>query len=293
MWQSLGQYISPERGCNLVVHTLGKHRSVLLTSLLLIVILILISSNVGKERNFNPLQTIIIEGLSPLEKAIVTSKNSVIDLWNKYIYLINVRKENQALKRMINKLKEENNQYREAIMANIRLEKLLDFKEKVPAPMVPAQVVGWDPSTWFRTIIIDKGIRDGIEPNMPVVNSDGIIGRIMQTSSHYSKVLLIIDPNSAIDSIVQRTRARGILEGTGGGDCELKYFSKNDDVREGDRIVSSGLGGIFPKGLALGEVTKVKRGNSEMFQHVKVRSSVDFTKLEEVLVILRKPTSLN
>lgn len=270
-----------------------RYRSLLLTSLLLIVVLLLISLNVGRERDFNLLQTIIIEGLSPLEKAIVTSKNSVIGLWNRYIYLINVRKENQTLKRMINRLKEENNRYRETVMANIRLEKLLDFKEKIPVPMVPAQVVSWDPSTWFRTIIVDKGIRDGIKRNMPVVNSDGIIGRIMQSSSHYSKVLLIIDPNSAIDSIVQRTRARGILEGTGGGDCELKYFSKNDDVREDDRIVSSGLGGIFPKGLALGEVTKVKRGNSEMFQQVKVRPSVDFAKLEEVLVILKKPTSLN
>jgi len=249
--------------------------------------------NVGREMNFNLLQTIIIEGLSPLEKTIVMSKNSVIGLWDRYIYLINVRKENQILKRMINRLKEENNRYREAVMANIRLEKLLDFKEKIPVPIVPAQVVGWDPSTWFRTIIIDKGLKAGIKQNMLVVNSDGVIGRIMQSSSNYSKVLLIIDPNSAIDSIVQRTRARGILEGTGGGDCELKYFSKNDDVREGDRIVSSGLAGVFPKGLALGEVTKVKGASSEMFQQVKVKPSVDFAKLEEVLVILGKAPLLD
>jgi len=275
------------------VHTLRKHRPLVLTSLLLIVILVLISLNVGRERNFNFLQTIIIEGLSPLEKAIVISKNSVIGLWNRYIYLINVRKENQTLKKMVNRLKEENNRYTEAVMANIRLEKLLDFKEKIPAPMVPVQVVGWDPSTWFRTIIIDKGIRGGIKQNMPVVNSDGIIGRIMQTSSDYSKVLLIIDPNSAIDSIVQRTRARGILGGTGEGGCGLKYFSKNDDVREGDRIVSSGLGGVFPKGLALGKVTEVKGGSLEMFQQVKVKPSVDFAKLEEVVVILGKAPLLD
>ncbi len=268
------------------MYVLRRHPTFFLTSILVIAVLVLVSLNAGKERNFTSTQRLLVEVLSPLLKAVTVSKNSVVGFWKSYIYLVNMRKENEALRETIKALKEENYRYREAVMANMRLKKLLDFKENVPVSMLPAQVVGWDPSTWFQTIIIDKGTSDGIERNLPVVNSDGIIGRIIQNSSHYSKALLIIDRNSSVDSVVQRTRDRGILEGRGDGNCELRYFSKNDDVKSGDTIISSGLGGIFPKGLPLGKVTRVEEGGFGLFKRVEVTPMVDFSRLEEVLVIL-------
>lgn len=273
------------------MHVRRRHPTFFLTGLLVIAVLVLVSLNAGKERNFTSPQRLLIEGLSPLLKAITVSKNSIVGFWKSYIYLVNMRKENEALRETIRALEEENNRYRESVMANIRLKRLLGFKENVPAPMLPAQVVGWDPSTWFQTIIIDKGTGDGIERDLPIVNSDGIIGRIIQTSSHYSKALLIIDPNSSVDSIVQRTRDRGMLEGKGGGSggsCELRYFSKNDDVKSGDTIISSGLGGVFPKGLPLGKVTKVEERGFGLFKRIKVTPMVNFSKLEEVMVVLAR-----
>lgn len=270
------------------MRTVKKYYGFLPITLLVIAVLILISLNAGRERNFTFIEKMLIEGLAPFHKVIMASKTAIIDTWNSYIYLINVKEENEALKKTISSLKEHNNQYKEAVRTNIRLRKLLSFKEEVAAPVLPAEVASWDPSAWFQSVIIDKGTIDEIERNMPVVNSDGVIGRIIQTSYNYSKVLLIIDPNSVIDAIVQRTRTRCILGGRSDGICELKYFLTNEDVRVGDRIITSGLRGVFPKGLVLGEVTQVRKKNSEIFQHVEVSPTVDFSKLEEVLVILQK-----
>jgi rod shape-determining protein MreC len=149
-----------------------------------------------------------------------------------------------------------------------------------------AEVIGKDPSPWFKTIIIDKGKDDGVGKGMAVVIPEGIAGQIMDVSSRYSKVLLIIDPNSAVDVMVQRTRARGIIKGGPAGRCHIKYVLRKQDVSVGDQIISSGLDGVFPKGLAVGHVSGVIKRNSGIFQEVTVTPHIDFEKLEEVLVVL-------
>jgi len=182
-------------------------------------------------------------------------------------------------------LKRENSRYRELLATHERLRSLLQFKKVIDRPVVAAQVIGLDPTGWFRSILIDKGQDDGIRSDMPVVNASGVVGRIVSVSSSYAKVLLIIDQNSAVDCLTQRSRDRAMVKGTSGQVCKMDYMAKSSDAVVGDLVITSGLGGIFPKGLPVGKVSSVKEGDDKLFKDIDVMPFVDFSKLEEVLVI--------
>ncbi len=186
----------------------------------------------------------------------------------------------------MNQAVENKNQWRETEMANTRLRNLIDFQKNISERVMAAEVVGKDPSTWFKTVIIDKGEVDGLFKGLPVVISQGIVGQVIEVSNHYSKVMLIIDSNSAVDSLVQRTRARGVIKGASTDQCRLDYVLRKNDVRIGDTIVSSGLDGVYPKGLRIGYVSQVIEHDADIFHEVIISPFVDFEKLEEVLVIL-------
>jgi rod shape-determining protein MreC len=133
--------------------------------------------------------------------------------------------------------------------------------------------------------LVNKGEKDGVAKDMAVVTSEGVVGRVIEVSLHTAKVLLMTDPNSAMDVIVQRSRTQGIMEGKVEEVCVLKYVQKNEDVQVGDKVITSGLGGIFPKGLMTGTVTKVERKRPGIFQYIEITPSVDFSRLEEVLIL--------
>ncbi|MBI4618722.1 MAG: rod shape-determining protein MreC [Desulfobacterales bacterium] len=263
-----------------------RYRVIVITASLCIVAILLISLNIKERKKPHLFEKIIFEVSSPFQKTIQSTVKAVKTLWGNYIFLVNLKKENTALSKTINALKEDNLRLKEAVIANVRLRKLLLFKEAFRSPMIPAEVISEDPSSWFKTIILDKGSKDGIEKKMAVVTSGGMVGRVIEVSRSVSKVLLLVDHSSALDAMVQRTRAKGILEGRVNQTCQLKYVSRADDVRIGDDIISSGLGGIFPKGLLLGRVSKIKKEGSGLFQYVEVTPSVDFAKLEEVFIVV-------
>ncbi len=156
-----------------------------------------------------------------------------------------------------------------------------------------AQVIGRDPTGWFKSVIIDKGKNSGIKVNMPVVNSKGVVGRLVSVSYNYAKVLLVIDQNSAVDCIIQRSRDNGIVKGLSSKVCILDYVLKTSDVRVGDMVITSGLDRVFPKGIPVGEVIDVKNPPGGLFKDVKVRPMVDFSNLEELLVILKEDPLAN
>jgi len=174
------------------------------------------------------------------------------------------------------------------LATNQRLQELLQFKNTTDYPVIAAQVIGWDPTGWFQSIIIDKGENAGIKLNMPVVNADGVVGKLVSVSYNYAKVLLIIDQNSSVDCIIQRSRDNGIVKGLSSKVCVFDYVLKASDVRVGDMVVTSGLGRIFPKGIPVGEIIDVQDPAGELFKDIKVRPIVDFSKLEELLVILKE-----
>jgi rod shape-determining protein MreC len=174
------------------------------------------------------------------------------------------------------------------LAAHERLQGLLEFKQSADRPVLAAQVIGLDPSGWFKSVIIDKGTNAGLNTDMPVVSATGVVGRIVSASRNYAKVLLIIDQNSAVDCLIQRSRERGMVKGISLENCKLDYMVKSSDVDAGDMVVTSGLGGVFPKGIPVGRVLSVNDISGKLFREIKVKPTVDFSKLEEVLVILKE-----
>ncbi len=247
--------------------------------------LLTISSRINNVERLSFIDWVLLEITSPLQKAVMYSTDAIGSLIDSYVLLVNLKRENVALRRMVTELREENNLLREKAIANERLRNLLRFSKKIPRSMLPAQIIGIDPSSWFRTILIDKGTKHGVKRGVAVVSPEGIVGHVLQTSHHYAKVLLITDFNSSVDAIVQRSRAKGVVEGNGENLCRLKYASRTQDIQLGDNVVTSGLGGRYPKGLMIGKISKIEKKSFGLFQHAEIMLSVNFTKLEEVFVI--------
>ncbi len=229
---------------------------------------------------------IAISLIAPFQEAVTRSIRFVRGIWNHYFFLVTAEKENARFREALSQAIEENNQLKELKLSNIRLRDLLDFQKTIIKRVIAAEVIGKDPSPWFKTIIVDKGKEDRVEKGMAVVIPDGVVGQVIDASSHYSKVLLIIAQNSSADALVQRTRARGIIQGETAGRCTFKYVLRKHDVQVGDRVISSGLDEVFPKGLAIGQVLSVTKPDAGIFQDVTVTPYVDFEKLEEVLIVL-------
>lgn len=223
--------------------------------------------------------------VAPFQEAVTRTIRSVRDVWEHYFALVNVSFENALLTDRLAELRQQANHYRELELSNERLRTLLNFQETTRNQVIAAEVVGKDPSPWFKAVIIDKGSRHGIQTGTPVVVAEGVAGMITEVASHYAKVLLIIDQNSAVDALIQRTRARGIIQGESAGRCQFKYVLRKQDVALDDIVVTSGLDGIFPKGLRIGRVSGLTRREAGIFQDVTVIPFVNFEKLEEVLVV--------
>lgn len=195
-----------------------------------------------------------------------------------------LRRENEELRREIERLRREVEQSRERVAAASRLERLLDFRLSTDFSMIAAGVIGHDPSPLYRTVIINRGSADGVEHHQAVLASDGVVGRVIKVFPSSAVVLLVTDRSSGIDAIVQRTRDQGIVQGGGGSGCELKYLDRAAQVEVGDYVVSSGMGGRFPKGVLIGQVSGINPGG-DLFQSVEVRPSAGLERLEEVWVV--------
>jgi rod shape-determining protein MreC len=265
-----------------------RFRTVWIWIVLIFLTLLLLSSNLGGNVSWNAPEELVVEMTAPFQELIKGTIKTTKGIWLKYFALIGTYDENTNLKRELDSLRMKDSLYRERLATNERLQELLQFKEAYDWPVVAAQVIGRDPSGWFESVIIDKGKDAGVKANMPVVNASGVVGRIVAVSANYAKLLLIIDQNSRVDCIIQRSRDRGILKGLSPEVCLLDYVLETSDVNVGDKVVTSGLGGVYPKGLDVGEVLEVVTTPGELFRDIKVRPMVDFSKLEELLIILRE-----
>jgi len=207
------------------------------------------------------------------------------EFWNGYIALHQVHADNQQLRREIEYLRGQNNDLREAASATRRLERLLGFKERNRPQAVAAQVMGRDSTNWYRGVLLDRGERSGIQTGMGVMTEAGMVGQVVKTTSLSAVVLLVTDPNIAVTALIQRTRDEGIVSGTPKGFLKMKYIPLLSTVRKGDVVVTSGLAGMFPKGVMIGVVKDIEKIEGEPFQAAELAPAVDFSKLEEVLVV--------
>jgi rod shape-determining protein MreC len=261
-----------------------RNRVLLSSSFFLLCSLVLLSVNARHPGRIDPLGRAFLEVMAPFQRLTSVVAGRTADVWRAYVSLVGIERENGRLRGRLHELERRATEQRELELMNRRLKRLLALQRRLPAQAVTAEVTGRDATAWFQSLTLNKGERDGIAPGMPVLAPEGIVGLISKTSRHASRVLLLTDPNSGVDVLIQRTRVRGIVSGLLEKGAILKYVKRADDVQVGDRIVTSGLDGIFPKGASVGRVTRVSRKDRGLFLYAEVTPTADASRLEEVLV---------
>ena len=264
--------------------------------LALVVVALMLITYTGQNRiTLTPVERIIRDVVTPIEHGVTGIIKGISDTVGSVFAIGSIKEENRELKTQLADLKAENNLLKEFEYQNLRLRELLQFKDTIASDYstISASITGRNPSNWFRTVTINRGENDGVRKNMAVVTQTGLVGHIINVSNNSAEVLLIIDNSSAVGSLVQINRVPGVIEGTAddSGLVRMIHLSKEAPIKENQRIVSSGLGGIFPKGLPIGRVTRIEQESNGLVKYAIIRPFVDFNKLEEVLVIRDIPVS--
>jgi len=223
--------------------------------------------------------------LAPVTAGLSRVSDAVGGSWVLLTEIGTLRSENARLRAEVAQLRSESAQLHEAAQEAVRLRKLLAFKEQ-PYRTVAVRVIGRDPSQWFNTVLVDRGPAAGIRRNDPVVTSEGLVGRVIETGGSWARVLLILDPRSAVGVFVGSSRDAGVAEGQAGPILRVKYLSRDAEIRPGDPIVTAGLGEIYPRGLPVGTIVGVTRTEGDLFQEALVRPDADLNHLEEMLILV-------
>src|ERR1035438_5558333 len=268
---------------------LGRYRNLIVLVGVLFAQILGLAVQVKRTKDSEPTRLIriwTVGAVSPLEKVLVWTQTSSGNLWHNYFYLRGVRAENRNLKAQIERMSLDQVRMSHDADAARRLQALLPFKEQYISQTVAAQVIGSSGSELSRSVYIDKGEHDGIKPDMAVITSDGVVGKVLRVYRSTALVLLIDDQTSGVGSILDKTRLQGILRGTPSGEVVLEKVMSDETVPTGELVLTSGGDGIFPKGLVVGHVTKVTNG-SELFLNIRVHPSVNLNRLEEVLVVMK------
>jgi rod shape-determining protein MreC len=265
---------------------LKKHMYPLLTGSCILAALLVFSLNVPRNREANVIERTVLGALSPLLQPVYRLSGFFEDIWDNYIRLVDTHSENIRLREDIRALNLRVLEANEALLANQRLEQLLNMKQGIKEPTIAATVIGEDVTSWFRSLIINRGSSSGIREGMAVISAEGVVGQTVKVSPTTSRVLLLTDHASGISATIQRSRARGVVKGKS-ENCTLEFTTRGEDVKVGDTVITSGIGGVFLKGIPIGEVTMVKRGEYGIFQTVSIRPAVNLPHLEEVLVVQR------
>ena len=270
-----------------------KRYSVLLASALLCLISLQMASTDKKGTGGELIVRTVLSAVSrPIQTSLTSIYSGVSDRWNAYLYLVGLNSKNETLKEDIIALKAENNSLREALARGRGLSELATFKESFKSKTITAAVVGFSGldmgGGWARTLILNKGTGDGIAVDMAAVTPLGLVGRVVEADHFTSKILLLSDPRSNVDIVLQRTRVKGLAEGNGKGSVRIKYIRQIEDVKVGDRVVTAGLSGIFGKGLFVGEIIRVEEGKDNFFKDIELRPVTDIKGLEDVLVSTAK-----
>jgi rod shape-determining protein MreC len=272
---------------------LWRNRVLLTSGVLLILSLHLISTGVHPGDLAAGPQSAFLELIRPVDAAFTRLGEGASSIVADYVDLLHVRDENARLRNELTRVKSDQAHMAELQVENQHLGELLELKNALGASAVAAIVIGSDAAGVSRTLILGSGTDDGLRPGMAVLANQGVVGKIITVSPHASRVLLINDHNSALDGFDQRTRARGIVAGLVDDGVILKYADRSQDVRIGDTIVTSGLDGIFPRGLLVGTIQSVHREGPGLFLGVRITPAVDFRELEQVLILTQPPPHLD
>jgi rod shape-determining protein MreC len=246
---------------------------------------LLISAQVSSKSGVPVIESVTFGIFSEVQRGLSGGFLGIRRVWTGYVGLRNLRVENEALKRDL-AAAQVAVQEQHALADRTRgLERLLDLREHLKLQTVAAEIIGAAATPDFRTLTIDKGTRDGVRADMSVIAPAGVVGRLVVPSLRSAKVQLLIDRNAAAGAIVERTRAQGVVVGGGDDRLRMEYVSEAFDIVVGDLVVTSGIDGIYPKGFAIGRIESVERAGGA-YKRITIKPAVDFSSLEEVLVVL-------
>ncbi len=265
-------------------------RDIVIAIILLIVPFFFLSANLNDPSRVGPVDRFFVNLSAPVQWVGREAADAASSVLEEYVYLVDVGRDNDQLRRENARLRDDVRRLRGEAAENRRLRGLLGLRPQLAGDSVAAEVIAKDISSVFRVtrIRIDRGERDLVRPGMPVVAAEGLVGHIRRGYGHYADVMLVVDRESAVDVMIRRTSARGMLRGTGESNrylANIQFLQREDDVRVGDEVYTSGLGQRFPAGILVGHVTRVTRRDYGLYQQAEVTPSVDFSELEEVLVL--------
>lgn len=218
-------------------------------------------------------------------RPVLKSFHAIPLIFKRILPFASFREENALLRRRIDYLTMKLEEARLVAAENDRLKELLNFRKAIPYTTIPAQVIGRDASNWSNSIIIDKGSNHGLRQNKAAISVKGLVGRVVEVGKVSSRILLITDPNSKVGVVIQRNRQGGILVGRPDGKCRMIYIALDSDVLPGDRVITAGLGYIFPKDILVGEIIKVEKEPARLYKSAVIRPAQDLSKVEEVLCL--------
>lgn len=263
-----------------------RYRELLIVGGLLLYPLVTYLSSGHRGREPNWVDRFVLTLASPVQRgltALIEGAQSGVD---GYVTLRGAREQRDSCVGELSQAKAELNALKEARAENERLRTLLKYEEGTVEPEIPARVIGVNASPHFVSLRIDKGESDGVRAGMPVVTADGVVGQVSRVVGGTADVMLLTDPSSRLGAVVQRTRARGTASGAGGGtSLHLENLLKEDDVVDGDTLITAGTDGVFPKGLVIGRIEGVVREPGNMFVRARVVPSADLRRVEEVLLL--------
>ncbi|HTR60776.1 MAG TPA: rod shape-determining protein MreC [Candidatus Binataceae bacterium] len=272
---------------------LWRNRVILTGGALIILSLYLMTGGVLRSDRAAAPARGMLEVLRPVQAGTANFGAGIRSIYHDYLNLVHVRQENERLTAELARVKADQARMVELEEENRHLAELLELRDALGVDAIAANVIGSDATGLSHTIVLGQGSSSGLKPGMAVLSNEGVVGRVIETSPHASRVLLIDDHNSALDGIDQRSRARGIVAGVVDDGVIMKYVDRGEDIKADDTVVTSGLDGIFPRGLLVGSVAGVHREGPGLFLTVQLTPAVHFHELEQVLVVRQQAPQMN
>ena len=269
-----------------------EHRHYFLIALIVIIPLLALGTGGRAREEMYWHEKVSLRIIYPIQVFFSWGIHSINDGFQKYLFALKIKENNIALQQEVQGLLAELTSYKEIISENERLQKLMDFSKSIIGKKIMAQVVARDIYEEFHSIRLNKGNSKGVKVGMAVVNPDGIIGRVVSAGKNYSDAITLLNRSFSISGIVQESRAMGVVQGYRKGLLQVKYLGRTNEIQVGNTIASSGIGNIFPKGLPIGTVMEVKKEKYGIIQEVIVQPSVNFSSLEEVMIVHPKRVSV-
>jgi rod shape-determining protein MreC len=270
-----------------------RYRDGVVVVLLLAIPFFVLRVNIRDPQKLNGLDRAVMRISVPFQYASSLLARGISNLWGDYVYLVEVKADNQRLGYDNARLRDRVRKLEQEETENRRLKRLLGLRDSLPGDAISAQVISKDITEFFRvaSVALDRGGRD-VRPNMPVIATDGVVGQVQRVSGDRVDVKLSVDTSSGIDVVDELTGARGFVRGTGDQNrylCRVELMQRTDEVNVGDLLVTSGVGRAFPKGVPVARVTRIVKREFGIYQEVEATPTVDFSRLEEVLILTSAP----